>query len=379
MVLRWPAVQRADWLPPALLAAAATAEVLTVDSVARAPAIGTALLACALLVWRRRYPLVAATAAGLVLLVVSTRLGVPDDALTMPLLILFAVCFSLGRYVPSWWGAAAVAGLNLSLHWSDGVVVPPLEDVLWAGTLFFAPYGIGRLVLAHARQGDRLADQARQLVVEQRHVAERAVADERRRIARELHDVIAHSISVMVVQAGAARELLGRDEAGVAASLDEIQRSGRAALGETGRLLGLLREEPATDVEPQPSAVDIPRLVEGFRGSGLDVVLDLDGSTDGLPAGLALSLYRIVEEGLTNALKHTPGTRVAVHYRRTPDRVEVELTSAASREASRLPSGGHGLVGMRERAAVFGGSVTAGPTADGGFLVSARLPLGEPA
>jgi signal transduction histidine kinase len=379
MALRWPAVQRGDWLPPVLLGVAATVEVLAVDPEARAAAIGTALLACALLVWRRRYPLVCATAAGLVLLVVSMRLGVPDDALTVPLLILFAVCFSLGRYVPSWWGAVAVAGLNLSLHWSDGVVVPPLDDVLWAGTLFFAPYGIGRLVHAHDRQGDQLADQARQLVVEQRQVAERAVADERRRIARELHDVIAHSISVMVVQAGAARELLGRDEEGVASSLDEIQRSGRAALGETGRLLGLLREEPATDVEPQPSATDIPRLVEDFRGSGLDVALDLDGSTDGLPAGLDLSLYRIVEEGLTNALKHTPGTKVAVHYRRTADRVEVELTSAASRESSRIPSGGHGLVGMRERAAVFGGSVTAGPTADGGFLVSARLPLGEPA
>ena len=379
MALVRPVVQREDWLPPALLAAAAMAEVFTVDTVPRAAAIGTSVLACALLVWRRRQPLVAATAAGLVLLVVSTRLGVPDDALTMPLLILFAVCFALGRYVPSWWGAAAVAALNLSVHWSSGFVVPPLEDLLWAGTLFFAPYGIGRLVLAHDRQSDQLADQARQLVEEQRHVAERAVADERRRIARELHDVIAHSLSVMVVQAGAARELLGRDEAGVAASLDEIQRSGRAALGETGRLLGLLREESGADIEPQPTAADIPRLVDDFRGSGLDVDVDMDGSTEGLPAGLELSLFRIVEEGLTNALKHTPRAQVRVHYRRTPDRVEVELSSAASESASRLPSGGHGLVGMRERVAVFGGSLHAGPTPEGGFRVSARLPLGEPA
>lgn len=374
-----PELERGDWLPPALLAAASVAEVFTVDDVSRPAAIGCWLLACGLLVWRRRHALVVATAAGLVVLLLTIRVGVPDGSLTMPLLILFAVCFSLGRHVVSWWGAAAVAGLNLSLHWSFGLVVPPLEDVLWAGTLFFAPYGIGRLVLAHARQSDQLADLARQLVQEQRHVAERAVADERRRIARELHDVIAHSISVMVVQAGAARELLGRDETGVAASLDEIQRSGRSALGETGRLLGLLREEPASDVEPQPSAAEIPRLIEGFRGSGMDVSLEMDGSTEGLPAGLDLSLFRIVEEGLTNALKHTPGTRVSVRFRRAADRVEVELTSEASREAARLPSGGHGLVGMRERVAVFGGSLTAAPTDDGGFLVSARLPLGEPA
>ena len=230
-----------------------------------------------------------------------------------------------------------------------------------------------------ARQSDQLADQARRLVEEQRHVAERAVTDERRRIARELHDVIAHSLSVMVVQAGAARELLGRDEAGVAASLDEIQRSGRAALGETGRLLGLLREESAADVEPQPTASDIPRLVDDFRGSGLDVEVEMDGSTEGLPAGLELSLYRIVEEGLTNALKHTPRAQVHVHYRRTPDRVEVELSSAASggglpAPVRRARAGRHAGAGGGLR-----GSLHAGPTPDGGFRVSAQLPLGEPA
>jgi signal transduction histidine kinase len=245
-------------------------------------------------------------------------------------------------------------------------------------SLTFVPWFFGRMVRTHAEQSALLAVQARQLVDEQRHVAERAVADERRRIARELHDVIAHSVSVMVVQAGAARELLGRDDEGVASALDEIQRSGRSALGETGRMLGLLREDEETDVAPQPSTSDIPRLVDGFRASGLDVRLHIDGSTEGLPAGLDLSLYRIVEEGLTNALKHTPGAHVDVSYRRRADRVDVVLESTSG-AAPRMPGGGHGLVGMRERVAVFGGSFAAGPTDDGGFLVDVRMPLGEPA
>jgi signal transduction histidine kinase len=374
-----PGLTRSDWLLPAALALLGVVEVFTVDRLPRVAAIGTVVVPCVLLLGRRHLAVVFATAAAVAVVRGGELVGVPDDALTTPLLILFAACFALGRHEATWWkGAAAVAVVDLTVHWMDGVQVPPLADVLWAGGLTFLPWFFGRLVLAHAEQSTRLAEQARQLVDEQRHVAERAVADERRRIARELHDVIAHSISVMVVQAGAARELLGRDEAAVGSSLDEIQRSGRAALGETGRLLGLLRVSEDSEVAPQPAAADLPRLVEDFRAAGLDVRLDMDGSTAGLPAGLDLSLFRIVEEGLTNTLKHTPGAPAHVRYLRAADRVEVHMTSGAG-GPPRLASGGHGLVGMRERVAVFGGSFSAGPTPDGGFLVTACLPLGEPA
>ena len=373
-----PVLTRSDWLLPAALALLGVAEVFTVDGLPRVAGIVSVVVPCVLLVGRRRFPLVLATASALTM-VLGELVGVPEEALTTPLLMLFAACFALGRHVPVWWhGALAVAAVDLVVHGWEAGLPPPLPDVLWVAALTFGPWFFGRLVLAHAQQNTQLADQARRLVEEQRHVAERAVADERRRIARELHDVIAHSISVMVVLAGAARELLGRDDAAVGTSLDEIQRSGRAALGETGRLLGLLREPEESDVEPQPSAADIPRLVEGFRSSGLEVRLAMDGSTEGLPAGLDLSLSRIVEEGLTNALKHTPGALVQVRYRRAADRVEVDLASTSG-GSPRLAPGGRGLVGMRERVAVFGGSLSAGPTADGGFLVSARLPLGEPA
>jgi signal transduction histidine kinase len=371
-------ITRGDWMVPAALALLGVAEVFTVDGLPRVAGIASVVVPCLLLVGRRQVPLVFATLAAMG--VVLTQLfGIPEDALTSPLLILFAGCFALGRHVPTWWrGAVAVVVVDLTVHWQETGLAAPLADVLWVASLTFVPWFFGRMVRTHAEQSALLTVQARQLVEEQRHVAERAVADERRRIARELHDVIAHSVSVMVVQAGAARELLGRDDEGVARSLDEIQRSGRSALGETGRMLGLLREDEETDVAPQPSAADIPRLVDGFRGSGLDVRLHMDGSTEGLPAGLDLSLYRIVEEGLTNALKHTPGARVVVSYRRRADRVDVVLESTSGGAPS-LPAGGHGLVGMRERVAVFGGSFSAGPTDEGGFLVDVRMPLGEPA
>jgi signal transduction histidine kinase len=373
-----PVITRGDWMVPAALALLGVAEVFTVDGLPRVAGIASVVVPCLLLVGRRQVPLVFATLAAMG--VVLTQLfGIPEDALTSPLLILFAGCFALGRHVPTWWrGAGAVVVVDLTVHWQETGLAAPLADVLWVASLTFVPWFFGRMVRTHAEQSALLTIQARQLVEEQRHVAERAVADERRRIARELHDVIAHSVSVMVVQAGAARELLGRDDEGVARSLDEIQRSGRSALGETGRMLGLLREDEETDVAPQPSSADIPRLLDGFRGSGLDVRLHMEGSTEGLPAGLDLSLYRIVEEGLTNALKHTPGAHVVVSYRRRADRVDVVLESTSGGAPS-LPAGGHGLVGMRERVAVFGGSFSAGPTDEGGFLVDVRMPLGEPA
>ncbi|WP_322920141.1 sensor histidine kinase [Nocardioides renjunii] len=377
----WPrwSISREDWLLPAALAVVGAVEVLSVSGLAAAPAIAYVLVPCVVLLGRRDLPLLFATGAAAVVTLGAAPLGIEGDALTSPLPILFAACFALGRYEPSVWrGAAAVAALDAARHVAGGLAIPALGDVLWVAALTFVPWFFGRLVLAHVHQRDLLADQAVRLVEEQRHVAEHAVAAERRRIARELHDVIAHSISVMVVQAGAAQSLLGRDERAVDASLEEIQRAGREALAETGRLLGLLRDEDDSDVSPQPAAADLPRLVDAYRGSGLDVALAMEGSTDGLPAGVDLSLYRIVEEGLTNALKHAPGARVQVCYRRSAGGVEVALTSTSGGTPVLVPGGhGHGLVGMRERVAVFGGSLSAGPAPGGGFSVRAALPLEE--
>jgi len=371
---RW-SLTRADWVLPAGLAVLGVVEVLTVDGLPRGPALAAVLVPAALLLGRRRLPLLFATAAVFLMMWVTPIFRVPEDDVTTPLIVAFVGCFSLGRYEPTWWrGAAAVGALDLALIWMNGPVIPALADLLWVACLTFLPWFFGRLVLAHARQSDVLADQGRRLVEEQRHVTEQAVAQERTRVARELHDVLAHSVSVMVVQAGAARALLGHDEEAVDAALARIEESGRAALDETGHLLGLLREPDETDASPQPSADDLVGLVDGFRAAGAQVDLSMEGSTEGLPAALGLSLYRIAEEAMTNALKHGGGS-AHVLYRRSPDAVDLQVTSEVGRRLE-VTSGGHGLIGMRERVSMFGGSLSTGPTEDGHYVVRARLPIG---
>jgi len=358
---------------PAALAVLGTTEVLLTD-VPRVPAAATTLVACALLVGRRRYPAILATAACLVL-VLQGWLGVDDEDLVVPLGIIFAACYTLGRHAATIPGVVGLVLVDAAVHVESGWAVPSAQDVLWVGVLTAGPWLFGRMSRSHALANEELAAQGLRLVEEQRQLAERAVADERRRLARELHDVIAHSLSVMVVQAGAASSALRTDPDTADRGLEEIQRAGRAALAETGRLLHLLRDTDEPDLAPQPSAAQLPELVDVFRTAGLDVELVVDGSTDGLPAGVDLSVYRIVQEGLTNVLKHAPGTAVRVGYHRRPDGVDVDLRSGRGRPQPDIASTGRGLVGLRERVAVFGGDLDAATTDDGGYLLRARLPL----
>jgi signal transduction histidine kinase len=369
---------RTDVALPAVLAIAGSAEASLAD-VDHAVAIVTMLAAGLVLCGRRRWPVMTAVGA-FMLLSVQARLGVPEDDLVVPLAIVLTACFSLGRYAGSVRGAAGLVVVNLVVHLSDALELPSAQDVLWVLTLTAGPWLAGRLMLDHVRRGDALAAQAHQLVLEQRQLSERLAADERRRIARELHDVIAHSVSVMVVQAGAGADLLQRDPAATRLALEEIQRAGRSALDETGRLLHLLRDDAGPDVAPQPSAADLPGLAEVFRTAGLDVALEVHGPTDELPAGVDLSIFRIVQEGLTNALKHAPHGRVRVTVRRDPAGVDVDLLSTDGPGAVPAPSG-RGLIGMRERVAIFGGAIEAGPTENGHHRLHARLPIlpqGEP-
>ena len=366
--LRWT-----DVLLPAVLALAGCVEAVFTD-VDKLIAVVTNLLVGALLVGRRRLPVVCAIATCLVL-VLRDRLGVPDDQSVVGLAMIFTACYALGRYAGLVPGLLGLATFDALVHLSGLPALPSADDVLWVLTLTAAPWLFGRLVFMHASSNDALAEQARQLVIEQRQLSERLVADERRRIARELHDIIAHSLSVMVVQAGAAVDLLRTDPTTAEHALTEIQRAGRSALGETGRLLHLLREDSGSKLDPQPTAADLTSLVEVFRSAGLDVDLVVDGSTDGLPAGVDLSIFRIVQEGLTNALRHAPGGRVHVALRRGPDGVDIELRNAGGHGTDVSTPSGRGLIGMRERVAVFGGDLDAGQTDDGDYRVRAHLPL----
>ena len=221
----------------------------------------------------------------------------------------------------------------------------------------------------------------RQLVVELRQraadSAEAAAVAERARVARELHDVLAHSLGVVVVQAEAAEEALERRPELAAESLRSIQRTGREALVEVRRLVGVLREDEAVR-EPSRGAGAVPELVRRVSAAGLPVELDVDGSVEGLPAAPDLAVYRIVQESLTNVLKHAGASRARVHIARGTDRVSVEVTDDG-RGARRTDDGsGNGLRGMRERVTALGGTFSAGPERDGGFAVRAELLLGEP-
>jgi signal transduction histidine kinase len=208
--------------------------------------------------------------------------------------------------------------------------------------------------------------------------AERAVAEERQRIARELHDVVAHSVSVMTVQAGAVRRLLHPDQERERLALETIEATGREALTEMRRLVGLLRDQSATpDFAPQPSMRSLDVLLGTVRESGLPVDLVVEGTAVELPPGVDLAAYRVVQEALTNALKYAGPARACVTVRWKRGELELEVTNDGTSEPGGDGGGGHGLVGLRERVSLVGGSIESGPREDGGFVVKAHLPLGE--
>jgi signal transduction histidine kinase len=245
---------------------------------------------------------------------------------------------------------------------------------LWAGAFF----GLGLLaawligIFVHSSREQRAL---RALAAEHEHAATVAVADERARLARELHDIVSHNLSVVVLQAGGAR---AQGDQAPAATLEKIEQSSRAALVEMRRLLGVLRQETDTtegSLSPQPGIADIETLAANVRATGLDVELDLDHLRPLSPA-LELSVYRIVQEALTNTLKHGNANRAKVRVALTGEIVTVEVTDDGTAHLDGpTADSGHGLIGMRERVALFGGELQTGRSRDGGYTVTATLPL----
>jgi signal transduction histidine kinase len=202
-----------------------------------------------------------------------------------------------------------------------------------------------------------------------------AVANERSRIARELHDVIAHSLSVIVVQATAERRVLGPDREATAETLESIEQAGRQAMTELRRLLGLLRKSDGElSLAPQPGLAELGDLVGEVRAAGVEIDMRTDGDLGVLPRGLDLTAYRIVQECLTNVLKHAAARRVEISLRSQGRCLDIDVIDDGISARASSP-GGFGLVGMRERVSVYGGTVQAGHREGGGFRVHARLPL----
>ena len=286
--------------------------------------------------------------------------------------------FSVGAHAALASGLAAMA-LCLGAVFVVGAVLEPLsvEGIVIPFVYLGAAWGVGRLVGARSARADQLASEKERVIRQQAELERAALAEERARISRELHDVVAHAVTTMVLQAGAGQAELGPEDTATRRRLATIESSGRQALDELRRVLSVMRDPDATGIaEPMPGIGDLPALVERTAESGVDVELAVEIDT-AVPPGLSLSVYRIVQEGLTNVLRHASATRAWVHVRESDGAIAVEVTDDGRerRDPAATRGTGRGLIGMRERAALFGGTVDAGRHDGGGFRVVATLPL----
>ena len=263
-------------------------------------------------------------------------------------------------------GAATIAYNDPAHTTSELIFVPVLFGIAWLA---------GFAIRERATQAEAAEQRALQAEREREENARRAVFEERVRIARELHDVVAHHVSMMGVQAGAARVVIDRDRDRAKEALSAIEQSSRQAVAELHRLLGFLRQEGDTDdLAPQPGLDQLDRLAQSMRDSDLDVAVSVEGEARSLPSTVDVSAYRIVQEALTNTLKHSAASHADVHVRFRPDELELEIVDDGRPNGAHATGpGGLGLIGMRERAALHGGELSAGPAAGGGFAVRARL------
>ena len=354
-----------------LLAAALTAVVLVEFSRTGKPLLQAAglLLTTVPLLWRRRYPIPAYVVqnAGL-----FAWLAPP---LITSLVAVFLGCYSMSLYTRHRSASFAIPLAQAALLAAIGIpnhfYTPAIPA--WLAEL---TAGVGTWLAGDAVRS--LAERSRRLERERELVARVAIAEEQARIARELHDIVAHSVSIMVVQAGAARRLIAGSPERAGEALRTVEESGREALTELRQLLGVLSEgEQEAVLAPQPGLAQLDALVERLRQTGFAVELERQGAREPLPPGLELAAYRVVQEALTNALKHAGGPPTRVLVRLADGRLDLEVRSARGQAAPDAEGAGRGLVGMRQRVAVLGGELEAGPLPDGGYAVRATLPVGR--
>jgi signal transduction histidine kinase len=328
------------------------------------------------LFFRRRFPFGAPIAVGVAVgltAFVDERL-VPKDFI--PFLAGCAAVFYVGLLRER---RLAIAGIVLAIGVEALVAYrDPLKNLsaFIATCIVFALIWTVAFALSRKfEEADEAKKRAAEAEREREERARTAVAEERTRIARELHDVVGHSVSVMTVQASAVRRLLRPEQEREREALLIVERTGREALAEMRRMVGVLRRpEEGPALAPQPSLEHVERLVEQAREAGLSVELRVEGDPRPLPAGVDLTGYRLVQEGLTNALKHARAERAQVVVCYGDGDLEVTV-SDDGRGAGSGDGGGHGLMGMRERVAVFGGELEAGPRAEGGYRLRAKLPV----
>jgi signal transduction histidine kinase len=325
---------------------------------------------------RRRFPLGAPLAVGVAVVLTSFVDERAVSYLFVPFLAGCAAVFLMGLLRER---AQAVAGLVLAIAVAAVAAyrdpIANLDGFIATSIIFGVLWTIAFMLGRKFQEADEATERAARAEREREERAQAAVTEERARIARELHDVVGHSVSVMTVQASAVRRLLRPDQQREREALLVVEQTGREALAEMRRMVGVLRRpEEAPALAPQPSLQHLNRLVEQACEAGLPVELRIEGDPRPLPAGVDLTAYRLVQEGLTNALKHARAERAHVLVRYGRGDIEVTV-SDDGRGAGSGDGGGHGLVGMRERVAVFGGELEAGPLAEGGYRLRAKLPV----
>jgi signal transduction histidine kinase len=329
-----------------------------------------------LLLWRRTRPL--AAALGLAAIAVPMAIWVSDiSELVSTFIPLLIIAYSGGRYGGRREGIAVLVVLLVAVP-VVGLLGPnpTAGDVYFPGIIVAVCWFAGRTVSLRMRHAAELHETAALAAEQQEREAQSAVADERRRIAREMYDVVAHSISIMVVQAGGARRILATDPGRAERAAARIRMAGSDALAEMDLLLGVLGTAPAGAAPP--TLEGLGELVERTREAGLPVTLDVSGAPRALPAGAELAIYRVVQEALTNAIKHAGGATTRVELEWGGAELELRVTDRGDGGASpQLAGAGHGLIGMRERIRVHGGELDAGPREGGGFEVVARLPFAD--
>lgn len=379
-----------DWIPVAVLTVttqfSAWVSPITADEVPE-PAYLASLCFLSITVplgFRRRAPILALTMVAVGISWEIVRLQPGQQGSFESFLAVNLAAYAAGAYSPS--SLALLAGLLIpgAIPLADSLrraTAPGGDNILseiipfwvWAAVAC----ALGRGVRNRSVMLSLLEDRTHRLAREREERARAAVADERSRIARDLHDVVAHNVSIMVVQAGAARRVLDSDPERTREALLSVEATGRQALAEMRRLLGVLRADPdSLALAPQPGAGQIGDLVEQVRAAGLDVALQREGEPRELPAGVDLVAYRVVQEGLTNILKHAGHARALVTIRYEPETMNLEIRDDGVGRVGRTDGSGHGLFGMRERLALYGGTLEAGPSDAGGFVVRATLPTG---
>lgn len=330
------------------------------------------------LAWRRSRPLITELTI-CAALVVQLVFVAPQVSFLVGLAPMAVANYSVAAYAPA---RVRMVGL-LAIFTVELVIFARIPSERAGGEVLFAifvalgTWMVGDVVRARSANAARAMDQARGLVIERDAAAAAALVDERARIARELHDVIAHSVSVMGVQAGAARMLLDSDPDAAREALRGIEVTARSSVAELQRLLAVLRDDDVSPaLTPQPGLAQLPALVEQVRAAGLPVHVATLGAATNIAPGVDLAAYRIVQEALTNALKYA-GAPTSVQIRYEGADLHIEVRDAGSWSSAAPAGAGHGLVGMQERAQLYGGTCRAAPDPAGGFVVRARLPIGS--